>query len=942
VLKGTATVAQYQTALRSITFSTTSTNTTARPIAITAIDGAATYGASNGSPALEQVNVSTTTPSLTPSGTTNTFTVAGAAVAVDSGLTASPSASEVTGAKITISAGTRQSGDTLHFTNQSGITGSYSAGVLTLSGTTTIAQYQTALESVTFSTTSASVTTRSLSIVVSDGTLSSNTAAESVKEAIPAPVVTPSGTTNTCTVGGSAVAVDAGVLVSSYDNDLSGATVTISAGTLQSGDTLNFSTQNGISGSYSGGTLTLSGSATPGQYQTALESVTFATTTVNTTTRSVSIVAVDSLASPNGSNTAPESVKVAIGAPVVTPSGATSTFTFGGSAVAVDSGLTVSSYDNDLSGATVTISAGTLLSGDTLNFTSQNGISGSYASGTLTLSGSATPAQYQTALESVTFSTTSASTTARSLSIVALDSGDTGSVPSNTAVKAVNEAISAPVVTANQTLVSVTAGASVVVDAAVTVSSLDTDVTGATMTIGSGLTANDTLHFTSQNGITGSFAGGVLTLSGSATPAQYQTALQSVTFSNTLNNSLATRGISIVVADSGDTGNTNSAAATTQITVVAPITITGAYVAGSTWSNTPGAGNFEGYLSTHGLGNATNPSLGYALQTGASQTVDIPWANINTISVSFSGAVSNVGLGSLKLVGGTGAGSVAAPSVTGFASDGNNTYSWTLLGSLGNNKYIFAIATTGSSFGTPGSTQITDASGAGISGTFTTGSSTFPSGNGLAGSTFDFAFSVLPADASQDGSVNSSDAAGAKARTNDTTVSASYSPYFDYYGAGLINSTDAALAAANANKSQSSSTAPAAPAAQQTIGTTGFAALALGVQESVSSTSLTAGSLTSLTADTSPSVSPATAATTSNVSSVAATSISTSATATSTTVTSASNGITSSAALANAESLTTIASHKNHQHGHHRFAAVDQALLDFDLADVLASARRGV
>ena len=47
------------------------------------------------------------------------------------------------------------------------------------------------------------------------------------------------------------------------------------------------------------------------------------------------------------------------------------------------------------------------------------------------------------------------------------------------------------------------------------------------------------------------------------------------------------------------------------------------------------------------------------------------------------------------------AGSVAAPSVTGFTSDGNNTYSWTLSGSLGNNKYVFAIATTGSSFGTP-------------------------------------------------------------------------------------------------------------------------------------------------------------------------------------------------------------------------------------------------
>ena len=51
----------------------------------------------------------------------------------------------------------------------------------------------------------------------------------------------------------------------------------------------------------------------------------------------------------------------------------------------------------------------------------------------------------------------------------------------------------------------------------------------------------------------------------------------------------------------------------------------------------------------------------------------------------------------------------------------------------GDYKYVLAVATTGSSFGTPGSTQVTDSNGAGISGTFTTSSSSFPSGNGLAG-----------------------------------------------------------------------------------------------------------------------------------------------------------------------------------------------------------------
>ena len=58
---------------------------------------------------------------------------------------------------------------------------------------------------------------------------------------------------------------------------------------------------------------------------------------------------------------------------------------------AIDPSITVSSHDTDVTGATVTISAGTLKSGDTLNFTNTAQITGSYASGVLTLTGSATP-----------------------------------------------------------------------------------------------------------------------------------------------------------------------------------------------------------------------------------------------------------------------------------------------------------------------------------------------------------------------------------------------------------------------------------------------------------------------------------------------------------------------------------------------------------------------
>ena len=119
--------------------------------------------------------------------------------------------------------------------------------------------------------------------------------------------------------------------------------------------------------------------------------------------------------------------------PVVTPSAnAANTFTLGGSSVAVDSGVTVTSSEADLTDATVTIND--YQSGDTLDFTNQNGITGSYAGGVLTLSGSATPTQYQTALQSVTFSTTSTEVTARSLAIVVADN----SLASNSAAEQVD------------------------------------------------------------------------------------------------------------------------------------------------------------------------------------------------------------------------------------------------------------------------------------------------------------------------------------------------------------------------------------------------------------------------------------------------------------------------------------------------------------------------
>jgi hypothetical protein len=110
----------------------------------------------------------------------------------------------------------------------------------------------------------------------------------------------------------------------------------------------------------------------------------------------------------NTSTTASQTVTVEND--VLSGGGATAQYAPQSPPVIIDAGLTISDPGvTDLSGATVSISAG-FLAGDTLGFTAQNGISGSYNSGTgvLTLSGSATVADYQAAIDSITFASSAA------------------------------------------------------------------------------------------------------------------------------------------------------------------------------------------------------------------------------------------------------------------------------------------------------------------------------------------------------------------------------------------------------------------------------------------------------------------------------------------------------------------------------------------------------
>ena len=249
----------------------------------------------------------------------------------------------------------------------------------------------------------------------------------------------------------------------------------------------------------------------------------------------------------------------------------------------VDNSLTVTQTGGtNLASGTVAISGGTFVSGqDVLAFTNQNGITGSYSLGTgvLTLTGSSSLANYQTALRSITYNNTSQnpSTANRTVQFVVND-GSASSTPATktVSVTAVNDA---PVLANGSTLNYTENGAPAVINAVITVSDIDSpNLVGATVAVTAGyVNGQDVLSYATALGITGSFNSGtgVLTLSGTTTVANYQTALQNVKYSNLSNdpsNGVAvttSRTISYQVNDGGAVNNlSNIVTSTVNVTAV--------------------------------------------------------------------------------------------------------------------------------------------------------------------------------------------------------------------------------------------------------------------------------------------------------------------------------------------------------------------------------------
>ena len=586
-LTGSAPVASYQQALRQITYQNTSDNpsTAPRAVSFTVNDGTGnsapqTRGISvvavNDAPVLAGIESSPLnyTENDPPTPISNSITLAD----VDD--------ANIESAVVQVTSNYAGSEDVLSVvgTLPLGIVANFNSatGTLTLTGSASKANYETALRQIGYSNTSdnPSTATRSVTFTINDGDTNSNTQTRDINVAVANDAPTLANIESAplaYTENSAAVPITSTLTVAdSDDTNLEGASISISAN-FQSGDVLAFVDQLGITGNFNSGTgvLTLTGTASVASYQTALRSITFQSTNDNpSATKTVSFQVGDGDASSNIA-TRDISITAVNDAPVVDTTNAALTYAENSGPVAADPGLTVTDVDStQIQSATVQITSNFVSAQDDLAFTNQLGITGVYndATGTLTLTGSASVSDYQAALRAVTYENNSdnPSTATRTLTFQVTDAQGDASAPATRDINttAANDApVLANIETANLTYTENDPATQIT--ASLTVADADdTNLEGATVSINVNFQSGDDLIFVNQFGISGVYntGTGVLTLTGTASVADYQTALRSITFRAVGDNpSTLQRTVTFTVND----GDVNSNPQSRNINVVA-------------------------------------------------------------------------------------------------------------------------------------------------------------------------------------------------------------------------------------------------------------------------------------------------------------------------------------------------------------------------------------
>ncbi|MCA9143999.1 MAG: autotransporter-associated beta strand repeat-containing protein, partial [Planctomycetales bacterium] len=580
------------------------TSGTAGSLVDTSTNGGTTAFSSEFDNAAINITALTDNPVVTTTSSAQNYTENAVAVVVDSVVSVTDvDDTQIASGSVSVTTGFT-SGDVLAATTGStSITASYDSGngVLTLSGTDTLANYQTVLQSVTFASTSedptASSNSRTVTFSVTDANsdgagagTGSNTRDINITAVNDEPTLTATASNLTFTEDGSAQGIFSSTAVSTVEagqtltqivltvtnvtdgaaevlsvNSVNVALTDSNSGTAGQINSMDLSYSVSLAGSTATVTLTHTG-LTPSETQSLVDGLTYSNTSQNPTTadRVVTITQLhdnglnsggnDNVSSPNVSSTV--TVVAVNNAPQITGGGGIPNYIEQSSAIVIDGGQILSDVDGkngelasgDFS-ATVRIATNYDSGNDTLGFTDTAKIEGSLSGDTLTLTAvsgqTPTVSEFQAAMRSVTFANNSDNpvTQRRSIQFIFND----GLADSNTNSKAfdVTGENDAPVVTASAGTTAYTEQASaVVIDSAVTIADPDgkngdlasADFSATVQITGNFDSGNDILGFAGTTKIEGNQSGDTLTLTAvsgqTPTVAEFQTALQSVTFAN--------------------------------------------------------------------------------------------------------------------------------------------------------------------------------------------------------------------------------------------------------------------------------------------------------------------------------------------------------------------------------------------------------------------------
>lgn len=498
-----------------------------------------------------------------------------------------------------------------------------------------------------------------------------------------APTVTTTGGSTAYIEEQAAVVVDSSIVVGDSDSaSLSGARAIIS-GNWNSDDILSFTPIGNITGSYNplSGVLTLTGVDTVANYQLALRSVTFAnpvTGDIDAAPRSIDFDVTDTDLTTSSLGSRQVDVVQVNDAPTLAataddpPYAGVAVDLFDSPTIAtVESGQTliklvitvsaVTGTDESLSidGSTVSLTDGfgVTTAGNGLTALVAIDVNG-LATVTLVHTPGISPADLQGIIDGITYAKTTpaGNESPRTITITELqDSGGTGNGGDDTSSPNLASTVSfnqPPTISVDGAIAYTENDSATVIDASITVTDPNAGDTieGAVARITTGFAAGeDELAFDTALatgfGITGSFVGDTLTLSGSATAAQYEQVLETVTYRNNSQYPTdGTRTISLVVND----GSLDSLPGTATVTVAsvndAPVNLMPAEV------QTVLAGGTLAFSQSNG--NRISISDLDALSGNETVTLSVGSGTL-TLGVTANVVVAGNGTGTLQVTGST-------------------------------------------------------------------------------------------------------------------------------------------------------------------------------------------------------------------------------------------------------------------------------------------------